>query len=258
MLLRVRTMFRKLRCGGSKPAPSPPTTTVETDDPSPRAIHMSEVRREDIRRPPTKPRRAASQSILILVADAKGATDYSHLFRLLQRETDFGCEFDGHDEFDTTYFCDDYTYEVFFHKATGAYGSAWLDHMQHAFLVLTYDASSRESWDEVVAQYEIMRSQCEDGDFPFLATMIAAMGEGEGSVSHEEAETFASQRACLFVKFSPVTGRGVCKAIGSLVELAHGARDQHFSDQDLRSEGPGMAAYRERIRKRSEAIVALF
>jgi hypothetical protein len=124
--------------------------------------------------------------------------------------------------------------------------------MQHVCLVLTYDASSRESWDEMVAACERIRSRCEDGALPFLATMIAAMGEGEGEgeapVSPAEAEAFATQRSCLFIKVSPATGRGICDAVGSLVELAHGARDQYTMDQE---------GHAQRY-KRAEAFVALF
>jgi hypothetical protein len=109
--------------------------------------------------------------------------------------------------------------------------------MQHVCLILTYDASSRESWDEMLAACERLRSRCEeDGVLPFSATMIAAMDEGEGegepAVSHAEAEAFATQRDCLFAKVSPTTGRGICDAVGSLVELAHGARDQYPMDQE--------------------------
>jgi hypothetical protein len=84
----------------------------------------------------------------------------------------------------------------------------------------------------MVAACERLRSRCEDGVLPFLATVIAAMGEGEAPVSHVEAEASATQRDCLFVKFSPATGRGICDAVGSLVELAHGARDQYAIDQE--------------------------
>jgi hypothetical protein len=122
--------------------------------------------------------------------------------------------------------------------------------MQHVCHVFTYDASSRESWDEMVAACERTRSRCEDGVLPFLATMIAAMGEGEGGApgSQAEAEAFATQRGCFFVKVSPSTGRGICDAVGSLVELAHGARDQYTMDQE---------GYTQRY-KRAEAFQALF
>lgn len=71
--------------------------------------------------------------------------------------------------------------------------------MQHVCLVFAYDASSRESWDEMVAACERMRSRCEDGVLPFLTTMIAVIGEGEALVSHAEAKAFATQRDCRFV-----------------------------------------------------------
>jgi hypothetical protein len=128
--------------------------------------------------------------------------------------------------------------------------------MQHVCLVFTYDTSSRESWDETVAACQGMRSRCEKaGVRPFLATMIAAMREGEGqaqgeeAVSHAEAEAFAAtQRDCRFVGFSPATGRGICDAVGSLVERAHGARDQYAMDQ---------GGYAQRY-KRAQAFQALF
>ncbi len=104
----------------------------------------------------------------------------------------------------------------------------------------------------MVATYEKMHSRCEDGVLPFLMTMIAAIGEGEGEsecpMSHAEAEAFAAQRGCLFIKVSLVTGRGICNAVCSLVELAHGARDQYTMDQE---------GYTQRY-KRAGALVALF
>jgi hypothetical protein len=133
---------------------------------------------------------------------------------------------------------------------------ALLELMHHLCLVLTYDASSRESWDEVVATCEKMHSRCDNGVLS-LPTMIAAMGEGP--VLHEEAGTLASQWGCLFVKLSPVTGRGVSDAIGSLVEIADSTRDQCPTGQEnFRSEDPRKVAYQKRNRKRSEAIQALF
>jgi hypothetical protein len=81
-------MFRKLRGSSSRssyrsePAPSAPATTAESEtvDPSPRAIHIS-----DVKESPTKlPRKSGSdlQSICILVVNAKGAADYLHLYRV--------------------------------------------------------------------------------------------------------------------------------------------------------------------------------
>ncbi|KAJ9488774.1 hypothetical protein VN97_g4528 [Penicillium thymicola] len=76
-------MFRKLRVSGSEAAPSAPATTVEskTVDPSPRAIHISDIRRS----PTMLPRKPGSdpQSISIIVANAKGAADSSYLYSLL-------------------------------------------------------------------------------------------------------------------------------------------------------------------------------
>lgn len=100
----------------------------------------------------------------------------------------------------------------------------------------------------MVAACERMRSRCEDGVLPFLATIIAAMGEGEGAGSPAETEAFATQRGCLFVKVSPATGHGICDAVGSLVELANGARDQYTMDQE---------GHAQRY-KRAEGFVALF
>ncbi|KAF7157805.1 hypothetical protein CNMCM6106_003934 [Aspergillus hiratsukae] len=255
MLSRARIMFRKLRGSGSRssrgsePVPSAAAMIAESEtvDPSPRAIHIS-----DVRRSPTKlPCKRGKQSMSIIVMNAEGAADYLHLYRLLQREKDYGCEFDPTDEFDTDYFCDGYVYNVCFEPPSGlASRSAYLCLFQHICLIFTYDASSRESWDEMVTAYERARSRCEDGVLPFLATMIAAMGEGEGEapVSHAEAEAFATQRDCLFVKVSPTTGRGICDAVGSLVELAHGARDQYTTDQK---------GHTQRY-KRAEALGTLF
>jgi hypothetical protein len=120
--------------------------------------------------------------------------------------------------------------------------------MQHICLVFTYDASSRDSWDEVVAAYERIRNRYKDGVLPFLTIMIAAIDEGEASVSHAEAEAFATQRDYLFIKFSPTTGRGICDAVGLVVGLAYGARDQYTMDKK---------GYAQRY-KRGETLQALF
>ncbi|KAL4862385.1 hypothetical protein BDV12DRAFT_178886 [Aspergillus spectabilis] len=252
MLSRARIMFRNLRARssrGSDPAPSASATTAESEtvDPSPRAMHISEARRSPTKlssKPGSK-----TQHVFIMVANAKGAADSPHLYTLLMRETDSN-EFDPTGDFETDYLCDGHRYNVTFippPTAPWSY-SAYLSLMQHICLVFTYDASSKESWDEMVAACERIRSRCEDGVLPFLATMIAAMGEGEATVSHAEAEAFATQRDCLFVKFSPTTGRGVCDAVGSLVELAHGARDQYTVDE---------AGFPQRY-KRAHTIQALF
>ncbi|KAJ5876032.1 uncharacterized protein N7529_001616 [Penicillium soppii] len=253
-------MFRKLRGRGShgnELAPSSAlatTTESEPVDPPPHAIHMS-----DLSRSPTKlPRKPGSdkQSMNIIVANAKGAAGYSDLYRLLQREKDCW-EFDPTHDFDTDYLCDGYLYTVYFIPPPSNAGSrtAYLTLMQHVCLVFTCDASSRESWDETVAACQGMRSRCEKaGVRPFLATMIAAIRECEGqgeeaAVSHAEAEAFAAtQRDCRFVGFSPATGRGICDAVGSLVERAHGARDQYSMDQGV---------YAKRY-KRAQAFQALF
>ncbi|EAW14279.1 uncharacterized protein ACLA_073140 [Aspergillus clavatus NRRL 1] len=247
MLSQARIIFRKLR-GSSSRGSEPPTAESGIVDPSPRAIHVSDVRRSPTK-PPRKPGSDA-QSISIIIMNAKGAADYLKLYRLLQREKGYG-EFDPTGDFETDYLCDGYVYNVRFIPPSAPVSSvAYSCLMQHVCLVFTYSASSRESWDEVVAACERMRNRCEDGVLPFLATMIAAMGEGEGeaSVSHAEAEAFATQRDYLFVKFSPATGRGMCDAVGSLVELAHGARDQYTMDKE---------GYTQRY-KRAETFQAIF
>ncbi|KAF4157640.1 hypothetical protein CNMCM6069_005414 [Aspergillus lentulus] len=239
MLSHARVIFRKLRSSGrrssrgSEPAPSARATAAESEtvDPSPRAIHISDVRQS----PTNLPREPRSTSMSIIVANAKGAADSMGLYRLLLREKGYG-EYDPTDDYTTDYFCDGYLYNISFTSPRDLWwgGTAYLCLLQHLCLIFTYDASSRESWDEMVASCERWRSRCEeDGVLPFSATMIAAMGEGEGepAVSHAEAEAFATQRDCLFVKVSPTTGRGICDAVGSLVELAHGARDQYPIDQ---------------------------
>ncbi|PKX90957.1 uncharacterized protein P174DRAFT_444707 [Aspergillus novofumigatus IBT 16806] len=254
MLSRARIIFRKL-CGsgssrGSEPTPSAPAAIAEseTDDPPTRALHIS-----DWRRSATKQRyHRGQQHMEIIVVNAKGAADGTRLYELLGREKDFWPEFDiTLDDSGTDFVCNGYLYNIHFTLASGlARYSAMLSLYQHIPLIFTYDASSRESWDEIVTAYESMRSRCKDGVHPFLAIMIAAMCEGEGKapVLHAEAEAFATQRDCLFVKVSPITGRGMCNAVCSLIELAYGARDQYSTDKKGQT---------QRI-KRANAIAALF
>ncbi|KAL4816731.1 hypothetical protein BDW67DRAFT_175341 [Aspergillus spinulosporus] len=250
-------IFRKLRGKasrsrhGSEPAPLAPATLAESESvnpfPPPRAQHISEVKRLPALLSSIHKTGSGMQSITVMVASAKGAADYLRLYRLLQRETNYGSEFDPTDDFDTDYLCDGYIYNVRFISAQGPNGSwatcpALLTIMQHVCLVLTYDALSRESWDELVAVCEGLRSRSETGvlsPYPFLGTMIVAMGEGEGegeegpmSVSQEEAEAFATQQNCLFVRVSSRSGRGICDAVGSLVERAYSARGQYSTDQE--------------------------
>jgi hypothetical protein len=79
-------MFRKLRGIGrrdSEPAPSaPPATTAESEpvNPSPRAIHISDVRRS----PTEQPRRRGYdiQPVSLFVANAKGAVGAVDLYRV--------------------------------------------------------------------------------------------------------------------------------------------------------------------------------
>ncbi|KMK58476.1 hypothetical protein Y699_07703 [Aspergillus fumigatus Z5] len=249
MLSRARIIFRKLRGSGSRgsePAPSAPAMTAEseTDDPPPRALHIS-----DWRRSAPEQRYHGQQRMEIIVVNAKGSADGSRLDELLGREKDPWREFDVTlDDSGTDFVCNGYLFTVHFTSASGRGSySAMLSLYQHIPLIFTYDASSRESWDEMVTEYEGMRSRCKDGVHPFLTIMIAAMGEGE-ALMDAEAKAFAAQRDCLFVKVSPRTGRGMCDAVCSLVELAYSARDQYTTDQE---DSP------QRL-KRANAIAALF
>ncbi|KAL4907093.1 hypothetical protein BDW74DRAFT_150199 [Aspergillus multicolor] len=258
MLSRARRVLRKLRGGSrssrdSEPALPTPATTPNSEpvEPPHPAIHMS-----DAKRLPSeytiKPRSILGYIHLeILVANAKGAPDNHGLYMLLMREKD-GNIFDPYCNYETDFFYDSYIYQVgFMQGPSGDWPyTAMLEAFQHICLVFTYDASSRASWDETVAACERLHSRCRDKVLPFLAVVIAAMdkGEGEPSVAHEEAEAFARQRNWRFIKVSPVTGRGLCDPICSLVELAHPARNQHI----LHEQG------RPQRRERALAIAALF
>jgi hypothetical protein len=131
-----------------------------------------------------------------------------------------------------TFFCDGYAYEVRVESAKllvahTAMRDLYARTMHHVSFVLTYDASSRESWDEMVANYQDICNRFENGVTPF-PTMMAAMGEGP--VSRGEAESFASQRGCLFAQYSPATNQGVRDAFASLVELANATRVRYATD----------------------------
>jgi hypothetical protein len=133
--------------------------------------------------------------------------------------------------------------------------SAYLCLAQHFCLVFTYKSSSRDSWDETVAAVEAMRRRCKENNVhPFLAIVIAAMGEEEGeggeepAVLHAEAKAFAAQQDALFIKVSPRTGHGICDAVGLLVERANGARDQYADNKEGQ----------EQRYKRVQAFQALF
>lgn len=138
------------------------------------------------------------------------------------------------------------------------YGPAYLALFQHICLIFPYNASSRESWDEMVASYERMRSRCPDETLPFLATMIASIADMKGprAVSHEEGLAFASQRGCRFVTFSPSSGRGVGDAVGLLVELAYAARHQFpaIPPGAPYQNSPLSLVDQENLRKRAYAI----
>jgi hypothetical protein len=81
-------MFHKLRgissCGsrGSEPAPLAPAMTAESEtiNPSPHAIHISNVRRS-LTKLPYKPGSNA-QSVSIIIMNAKGATNSVDLYRV--------------------------------------------------------------------------------------------------------------------------------------------------------------------------------
>ena len=90
MVSHARIMFRKLRGSSSRSShrsePTPlapaPIAQSETVDPSPRAIHISDLKESE---PPTNlPRKPGSnaQSIYIFVVNAKGAADYAQLYRV--------------------------------------------------------------------------------------------------------------------------------------------------------------------------------
>ncbi|KAG7286674.1 hypothetical protein NEMBOFW57_008985 [Staphylotrichum longicolle] len=193
-----------------------------------------------------------------MVADPKGASSYyQYLYGLLERDLSFGARgahYDPHGEFDTAYFCNDYHYEVALMPTTG-YGLAYLTLFQHIGLIFPYNPSSRESWDEMAASFERMRSRCPDENLPFLATMIASVADMKGprAVSHEEGLAFASQRGCRFVTFSPSSGRGVGDAVGLLVELAYVARHQFPATPPgpPYQNSPLSPADKENIRKRA-------
>ncbi|KAG2009188.1 hypothetical protein GB937_007965, partial [Aspergillus fischeri] len=239
ILSHAMNIFRKLRgkasrsSRGKEPAPSAPATIAESKSvnpsPPPGAMHISEVKRSPTLRSSIRKPGSETQFITIMVANAKGAADYLRLYRLLQRETDYGSEFDLTGDYETDYLYDGYIYNVRFVSVpdpTGPWAANLAVH-HHAACLSCFDG---------------MRSRSEDGvlsPYPFLATVIVAMGEGEGegeegpmSVSQGEAEAFATQRKCLFVEVSRRTGRGVCDAVGSLVERAHGARGQYPMDQE--------------------------
>jgi hypothetical protein len=77
------TMFRKLRnlyCG-SKSAPSPTTPAADINDPSPCAIHISDIK-QSLTVWPTQPRVLGWQSICTIVVNAKGATNHQRLYRV--------------------------------------------------------------------------------------------------------------------------------------------------------------------------------
>ncbi|KAL4733913.1 hypothetical protein BDV11DRAFT_199225 [Aspergillus similis] len=211
-------------------------------------MHISDVRRSTT---PTYRRPFPNQTPMsIIVADATGIS--VDLYKLLRREKGLW-EDDPTDDGDAEYLCNGWVYNVDFitPPTDAARFSAYLCLAQHFCLFFTYKSSSRESWDETVAAVKAMRRRCEENNVhPFLATVIAAMGEEgeEPAVPHTEAEVFAAQQDALFIKVSLRTGHGICDAVGLLVERANGARNQYANNKEGK----------EQRYKRAQAFHALF
>ncbi|KAK4096835.1 carbohydrate-binding module family 24 protein [Parathielavia hyrcaniae] len=150
--------------------------------------------------------------VLVIVTNARGSMEATHLVR----------------EEVARFICDGYLYEVEFVEAEHftTYSARWTSGgHQSVTLIFTYDASSRQSWDEVAARYTEIRWRCENMGVRF-PTMILAMDDGfQEPIFREDAKAFASRWACLFTEYSPTTGRGLCDAFTSLVEQMHNARD---------------------------------
>ena len=98
-------------------------------------------------------------------------------------------------------------------------------------LMLTYDASSLESWNDMTTFYDALLHRCKKGARPILGTMIVAVGDGEGVVPEQDAQAFATQHDCAFSKISSITGRGINAVTCTLVELAYHFRDQFLEDE---------------------------
>jgi hypothetical protein len=135
------------------------------------------------------------------------------------------------DEWEPTYYCGEYRYKLILLPASDSttFWDPAIRDVYYFSIFLNYDASSTQSWDEMVASYDDISSRCEGGVIP-LPTVVAAMGEG--CVSREEAEGFARQRSCRLFQYSPVTGHGLCNAFASIAERAHAIRLQHITDPD--------------------------
>ncbi|KAL4885766.1 hypothetical protein BJY04DRAFT_213967 [Aspergillus karnatakaensis] len=237
MLSQAESIFRKIRGCAGRDSRENDVTDTPSPCPSPRAIHISDAKRSPTR-PPRRPG-VEMQFLNIIVVKATGAPDFKKLYTETPTQITFATA----------------TSIMSLLNRLARYQIQWAaPSCKHACLVYTYDASSKESWDEVIALDNSMRSRCKDGVRPFLATVFAGMDkgktevDGEATVSHAEAEEFVTQQDCRSLRFSPYTGDGVCEAIGSLVELAHGTRDQYTLDQK---------GYPQRL-KRARAMEGLF
>ncbi|KAK4133836.1 hypothetical protein BT67DRAFT_381637 [Trichocladium antarcticum] len=202
----------------------------------PRAMHTMELK---VAFPPCKrnaPRPVIRHcdEIVVVVINAQGATDNRGLVELLQKETgeDIARAFNPTtDDWEPEYVCGEsfYTLHLFSTSNGSRFHDAVMLLMHSCVLFFSYDASSTESWDELVASCEDISSRCEDRVIPFR-TIVVAMGEG--CVSPEEAERFARQRSYRFFQYSPVTGQGLCRAFASFTEHAQGIRRRYATDPD--------------------------
>jgi hypothetical protein len=224
------------------PSNTTPGTIAGLSEAPLRAIHESRWSPSTVKKNPSGD--FTKQRILVVVFNATGCTDGPGLVRvsplraniqasptdcsqLLERETKW-CESDmllGREENAARFSCDGcvYAMEVVsaghlksFPTLYTSVGSQW----HHVNLVFTYDAASRQSWDETAANNDDIRGRCENGSVPFT-TLLLAMGLPDAPIP--EAAAFARERGCLAAEYSPIDGRGVCTALASLVEHAHAA-----------------------------------
>lgn len=103
---------------------------------------------------------------------------------------------------------------------TTGYGLAYLNLFQHIGLIFPYNASSRESWDDMVASFERMRSRCPDETLPFLATMIASIADMKvrGPCRTKKAWRLRASEGAASSRFCP--RRGVALAMLSACSLS--------------------------------------
>ncbi|KAL2126619.1 hypothetical protein VTI74DRAFT_526 [Chaetomium olivicolor] len=190
-----------------------------------------------------------AQHILVVVINAQGSKSVSGLYDSLRQETGLYL-FDpslAEDDINFVYQGQVYCADLFpadSMRPCGALFELLVNRADHLNLIFTYDASSKASWDEIVASYEAVRRGCENNAIPFT-TMLLAMGEGLVS----RGEAFASQRGCRFAQYSPTNGRGLCGALASLVEDAYDA--QAISPRDP-------ASFRSAANSVAKAVSGLF